>query len=80
VHRNRRAKHDIASAFRTRSASAGRQAILATLGYVLSPECRRVLMIHRNLRDDDHHLGNAVPRWAHAELDIQPDLSWPRNC
>ncbi len=28
--------------------------ILATLGYVLSPDRRRVLMIHRNLRDDDH--------------------------
>ena len=31
--------------------------ILATLGYVLSPDRRRVLMIHRNLRDDDHQLG-----------------------
>jgi 8-oxo-dGTP diphosphatase len=31
--------------------------ILATLGYVLSPDRRRVLMIHRNTRDDDHHAG-----------------------
>lgn len=31
--------------------------ILATLGYVLSPDGRRVLMIHRNTRDDDHHIG-----------------------
>lgn len=31
--------------------------ILATLGYVLSPDRRRVLMIHRNTRGDDHHLG-----------------------
>src|SRR5690349_15003004 len=31
--------------------------ILATLGYVLSPDGRRVLMIHRNVRDGDHHLG-----------------------
>jgi 8-oxo-dGTP diphosphatase len=31
--------------------------ILATVGYVLSPDRRRVLMIHRNTRDDDHHLG-----------------------
>ncbi|HEX6833539.1 MAG TPA: 8-oxo-dGTP diphosphatase [Rudaea sp.] len=31
--------------------------ILATLGYVLSPNRRRVLMIHRNARGDDHHLG-----------------------
>jgi 8-oxo-dGTP diphosphatase len=31
--------------------------ILATLGYVKSPDGRRVLMIHRNARSDDHHLG-----------------------
>jgi 8-oxo-dGTP diphosphatase len=31
--------------------------ILATLGYVLSPDRRRVLMIHRNARADDLHLG-----------------------
>ncbi|RYD14243.1 MAG: 8-oxo-dGTP diphosphatase [Lysobacteraceae bacterium] len=31
--------------------------IVATLGYVLSPDRRRVLMIHRNARPDDHHLG-----------------------
>jgi 8-oxo-dGTP diphosphatase len=31
--------------------------ILATLGYVLSPDCKRVLMIHRNQRADDPHLG-----------------------
>jgi 8-oxo-dGTP diphosphatase len=31
--------------------------ILATLGYVLSPDNERVLMIHRNARADDHHLG-----------------------
>lgn len=31
--------------------------ILATLGYVLSPDRRRVLMIHRNLRAGDQHLG-----------------------
>jgi 8-oxo-dGTP diphosphatase len=31
--------------------------ILATLGYVLSPDRRSVLMIHRNTRDDDHHVG-----------------------
>ena len=31
--------------------------ILATLGYVLSHDRRRVLMIHRNARDDDHHFG-----------------------
>jgi 8-oxo-dGTP diphosphatase len=31
--------------------------IVATLGYVLSPDGRRVLMIHRNARPDDQHLG-----------------------
>jgi 8-oxo-dGTP diphosphatase len=31
--------------------------IVATLGYVLSPDGRRVLMIHRNIRQGDHHLG-----------------------
>jgi 8-oxo-dGTP diphosphatase len=31
--------------------------IVATLGYVLSPDHRHVLMIHRNARPDDHHLG-----------------------
>ena len=31
--------------------------IVATLGYVLSPDGRQVLMIHRNARPGDHHLG-----------------------
>ena len=31
--------------------------ILATLAYVMSPDGERVLLIHRNSRDDDHHLG-----------------------
>ena len=31
--------------------------ILATLGYVMSPDRRRVLMIHRNTRPDDPHAG-----------------------
>jgi len=31
--------------------------IVATLGYVLSPDRRRVLMIHRNARPEDQHLG-----------------------
>lgn len=31
--------------------------IVATLGYVLSPDGRKVLMLHRNTRPDDHHLG-----------------------
>ena len=31
--------------------------IVATLGYVLSPDRSKVLMIHRNARPDDHQLG-----------------------
>ena len=31
--------------------------ILATLGYVLSPDRSQVLMVHRNARADDQHLG-----------------------
>ena len=31
--------------------------IVATLGYVLSPDARQVLLIHRNAREDDQHLG-----------------------
>ncbi len=31
--------------------------IAATLGYVLSPDGRSVLLIHRNARADDQHLG-----------------------
>jgi 8-oxo-dGTP diphosphatase len=31
--------------------------IVATLGYVLSPDGRRCLMVHRNARPGDHHLG-----------------------
>lgn len=31
--------------------------ILATLGYLLSPDRQRVLLVHRNARPGDHHLG-----------------------
>ena len=31
--------------------------VLATLGYVFSPDASRVLMVHRNARPDDLHLG-----------------------
>lgn len=33
------------------------QSILATLGYILSPDKSQVLMIHRNTRPDDLHFG-----------------------
>jgi 8-oxo-dGTP diphosphatase len=31
--------------------------ILATLGYVLSPDGRQVLLVHRNRRPEDNHFG-----------------------
>jgi 8-oxo-dGTP diphosphatase len=31
--------------------------ILATLGYVMSPDRKRVLLVHRNRRPDDAHFG-----------------------
>jgi len=31
--------------------------IIATLGYVLSPDGTHVLMVHRNKREEDQHLG-----------------------
>lgn len=31
--------------------------IIGTLGYVLSPDGTQVLMVHRNARSDDQHLG-----------------------
>jgi 8-oxo-dGTP diphosphatase len=30
--------------------------IIGTLGYILSPDCKQTLLIHRNSRQDDHHL------------------------
>jgi 8-oxo-dGTP diphosphatase len=46
--------------------------ILATLGYVLSPDGRRVLMIHRNTRPDDLHAGkyNGLGGKLEADEDI----------
>ncbi len=35
----------------------GMQAVLATLGYLLSPDRRRVFMIRRDTRPDDIHFG-----------------------
>lgn len=31
--------------------------IIGTLGYILSPDGSRVLLVHRNARSADHHLG-----------------------
>lgn len=46
--------------------------ILATLGYVLSPDRGRVLMIHRNTREGDHHLGkyNGLGGKLEADEDV----------
>ncbi|MCS7061197.1 MAG: 8-oxo-dGTP diphosphatase [Anaerolineae bacterium] len=46
--------------------------IVATLGYVLSPDGLSVLMIHRNSRPDDHHLGkyNGLGGKIEADEDV----------
>lgn len=46
--------------------------IVATLGYVLSADRRRVLMIHRNARPGDQHLGkyNGLGGKLEADEDI----------
>lgn len=46
--------------------------ILATLGYVLSADRKRVLMIHRNARAGDHHLGkyNGLGGKLEADEDV----------
>jgi len=46
--------------------------ILATLGYVMSADGKRTLLIHRNSREDDHHLGkyNGLGGKLHPNEDI----------
>jgi 8-oxo-dGTP diphosphatase len=46
--------------------------ILATLGYVLSTDGRRVLLIHRDARPDDHHYGkyNGLGGKLEADEDV----------
>lgn len=46
--------------------------ILATLGYVLSPERTHVLLIHRNSRGDDYHAGkyNGLGGKLEADEDV----------
>jgi 8-oxo-dGTP diphosphatase len=43
--------------------------IVATLGYVLSPDGRDVLMIHRNARPEDQHLGKYNGLGGKIEVD-----------
>lgn len=46
--------------------------IVATLGYVLSPDRSQVLLIHRNARADDQHLGkyNGLGGKLEADEDV----------
>ena len=46
--------------------------VVGTLGYVLSPDGRRVLLVHRNRRPDDAHLGkyNGLGGKLHAGEDV----------
>jgi 8-oxo-dGTP diphosphatase len=48
------------------------QPILATLGYVLSPDRQQVLLVHRHRRADDLHLGryNGLGGKLNADEDI----------
>ena len=46
--------------------------IVATLGYILSPDRTQVLLIHRNAREDDQHLGkyNGLGGKMHTDEDV----------
>jgi 8-oxo-dGTP diphosphatase len=46
--------------------------ILATLGYVLSPDRRQVLLVHRNKRPGDSHFGkyNGLGGKLHVDEDV----------
>lgn len=48
------------------------QPIVGTLGYVISPDKKQTLLIHRNARRDDAHLGkyNGLGGKMHADEDI----------
>jgi 8-oxo-dGTP diphosphatase len=46
--------------------------ILATLGYLMSPDARRVLLIHRNRRPDDAHFGKY--NGLGGKLDVGEDV------
>lgn len=46
--------------------------ILATLGYILSPDRRKVLLIHRNRRPDDPHFGKY--NGLGGKLDAREDI------
>ena len=46
--------------------------IVGTLGYVLSPDRRKTLLVHRNNRPDDHHLAkyNGLGGKMHEDEDV----------
>ena len=46
--------------------------IVATLGYILSPDRTRTLLIHRNARPDDDHIGkyNGLGGKMHPDEDV----------
>ena len=46
--------------------------IVGTLGYILSPDTEKVLLVHRNAREDDQHLGkyNGLGGKMRADEDV----------
>lgn len=46
--------------------------IIGTLGYILSPDHQRTLLVHRNARESDQHLGkyNGLGGKMHADEDV----------
>jgi len=46
--------------------------IVGTLGFILSPNKKRVLLVHRNAREEDYHLGkyNGLGGKMHPDEDI----------
>ncbi len=43
--------------------------IIGTLGYILSADCSQVLLVHRNARSNDHHLGKYNGLGGKMEVD-----------
>lgn len=50
--------------------------IVGTLGYILSPDASKVLMVHRNARADDEHLGkyNGLGGKLEADEDVMAGM------
>lgn len=46
--------------------------IIGTLGYILSPDCQQTLLVHRNARNSDQHLGkfNGLGGKMRADEDV----------